>query len=132
MRQMLALWSIGPLSSLLVRDKAGALPASDRSRRVKARGQVCGPKGRPFKQRVIAVCRACHGTLLLSNTEDATRNPFPGLKHGGLPRHRLRFHPKPNERLGSHGRLLWAIGTLVLAVVAVLQELIRGLVFRPR
>jgi hypothetical protein len=38
--------------------KAGAPPASARSRRAKACGQVCDPKGRPFRQRVIAVCRA--------------------------------------------------------------------------
>ena len=48
----------GGLGDIPSGDKAGALPASHRSRRVKARGQVCGPRGRPFQQRVIAACRA--------------------------------------------------------------------------
>src|SRR5256885_15471025 len=39
-------------------DRADAPPASALSRLVKARAQVCELKGRPFRQRVIAVCRA--------------------------------------------------------------------------
>src|SRR6202035_3413116 len=50
--------SRGGLGDIPSLGKAGALPASAQSRRVKARGQVCGPKGRPFRQRVNAVCRA--------------------------------------------------------------------------
>src|ERR1700730_753689 len=38
--------------------KAGALPAAARSRRAKAGGQARERQGRPFRQRVIAVCRA--------------------------------------------------------------------------
>src|SRR5712671_2439406 len=38
--------------------RAGAPPAAARSRQARARGQVCDPKGRPFRQRVIAVGRA--------------------------------------------------------------------------
>src|SRR5712671_154556 len=38
--------------------KAGAPPTAARSRQARARGQVSGRKGRPFRQRAIAVCRA--------------------------------------------------------------------------
>src|SRR5216683_5241420 len=38
--------------------KAGAPPAAARSRQARARGRVSGRKGRPFRQRAIAVCRA--------------------------------------------------------------------------
>jgi hypothetical protein len=38
--------------------KAGAPSAAARSRRARAREEVCEPKDRPFQQRVIAVCRA--------------------------------------------------------------------------
>ena len=44
--------------------RAGALPASARSRLVKAPGEVFGPKSRPFRRKVIAASR----TLTLSNS----------------------------------------------------------------
>src|SRR5712671_2456033 len=50
--------SRGGLGDIPSPGKAGAPPAAARSRRERARGQVCGPKGRAFRQRVIAVCRA--------------------------------------------------------------------------
>src|ERR1700725_538 len=56
--------SRGGLGGIPSPGRADAPPASARSRQVKARGQVCGRKGRPFRQRVIAASR----TLTLSNS----------------------------------------------------------------
>jgi hypothetical protein len=53
--------------------KAGAPPAAARSRQARARGQVCDLKGRPFRQRVIAVCRALTCRDPTPSTEDNTR-----------------------------------------------------------
>src|SRR6267142_5123401 len=50
--------SLDGLRDTLSRGKAGAPPAAARSRRARARGRVSGRKGRPFRQRAIAVCRA--------------------------------------------------------------------------
>src|SRR5437016_2828588 len=50
--------SHGGLGDIPSPGRAGAPPASTRSRRTKAREQASGPKSRAFRQRVIAVCRA--------------------------------------------------------------------------
>src|SRR6267378_842023 len=50
--------SLGGLGDIPSPGKAGVPPASARSRQARARGRVCGRQDRPFRQRVIAVCRA--------------------------------------------------------------------------
>src|SRR5271166_1099847 len=50
--------SRGGLGDIPSPGKAGAPPASPRPRRAKARGPVRGPRSRPFRQRMIVVCRS--------------------------------------------------------------------------
>ena len=117
----------GGLGDIPSRDKAGGLPASDRSRRVKARGQVCGPKGRPFQQRVIAACRALPSYDFTLKHRGRHGKPIPQI--WGMADYLDIAHAFTRNLMScSEVMADWfaAIGTLVLAVVAVLQELIRG------
>jgi hypothetical protein len=115
---------LGDIPSL---GKAGAPPASARSRRVKAREQVCGPKGRPFQQWVIAVCRALPWCDLTPKQRVRHAKPIP--RFWGMADY-VDIAPAFTRNMMSCSEVMadWfaAIGTLVLAVVAVLQELIRG------
>ena len=59
--------SRGGLGDIPSRDRAGVKPASARSRRATSPGEVFGPKSRPFRQKVIAVCRALPWSDLTPN-----------------------------------------------------------------
>src|SRR5712671_6723286 len=50
--------SRGDLRGIPSQGKVDARPASARSRRTTAPGAVFGPKSRPFRRRVVAVCQA--------------------------------------------------------------------------
>src|SRR5262249_50174969 len=67
--------SRGDLGDIASRDKADGTPASARSRRVKAGGQVAGWKSRPFRQREIAAGPSLTSReILLPIPEDDTMN----------------------------------------------------------
>ena len=64
--------SRGGLGDIPSPGKAGAPPVSRRSRRAKALGGGAGPKGRPFRRRVIAVCRTLACCDLTQNRRSMT------------------------------------------------------------
>src|SRR5260370_14437774 len=69
--------SRGGLGDIPSPGRAGAPQAPARSRRAKAPGEAFGPKCRPFRQRVIAVCRS----LTSSSAPIAVRRrrPYPKI-----------------------------------------------------
>jgi hypothetical protein len=67
--------SRGDLGDIPSPSRADAPPASARSRRPKASGEVFGPKGRPFRRRVIAASRTQTSSNSTPNRSRNTRSP---------------------------------------------------------